>query len=301
MPSVSKTMLFKKATIETDFPPLTLQDMLEKTYSNKNCRTARSRFCAFGEEIRLINNYGTAFNSMQVGTFVSFVPGRTAFTLRWDEGNVLTYHQLAPDTESALVGNTLYFGVMGNNLAIIQQGTLKIEAFEEYLQWLLTERYEDVEAVHGFCFEDYEPQNRIEKVRYLELTVQAHVEQGQDGKLFVVGNGNELLPSLFPSDVVSLDKLHHDSIITAKIRLAVQKRPRLDAAQFDYLDDLADHFREENFQFYTFETQSGMCISNIKNFRLSKTVALPCTEDRELHPEAVWEAMYKWLTDVENL
>lgn len=294
MPTISKTLLYKRARFEPANDELTLQNLLEKVYDADGCRTAQGRFLAVGSAIRAINFHGVAFNTMQVGTFVNFEPGRPAqFISRGAEKDMLDVPLLPPDEHSDYLQNTMYFGIQDNDVVLIQSGGLTAEAFEEYLQWLIKEKSEILDADSYFILDDYLPADKQEKVRYLELNVQAHVEQTGGENYFIVGNAATMLQSLLPSDAISLDKLGKDSIINAKIRLTVQKRPKTD--DFDLLDDIADSFRNVEGVGYTFETTAGMRFSNLKNFRMSKSFALASLDNSTPNPDAVWEAMYKWL------
>ena len=294
MPTISKTLLYKRARFEPANDQLTLQHLLEKVYDADGCRTAQGRFLAVGSAIRAINFHSVAFNTMQVGTFVNFEPGRPAqFISRGAEKDMLEVPLLPPDEHSDYLQNTMYFGVQDNDVVLIQSGGLTAEAFEEYLQWLIKEKAEVLDADSYFILDDYLPVDKQEKVRYLELNVQAHVEQSGGEHYFIVGNAATMLQSLLPSDAISLDKLGKDSIINAKIRLTVQKRPKTD--DFDLLDDIADSFRNIEGVGFTFETTAGMRFSNLKNFRMSKSFALASLDGTAPNPDAVWEAMYKWL------
>lgn len=300
MATVSKTMHYKRAKAESDSQ--NLQNVLEQVYNSKTCQTAHGRLFAVGGEIRVINYHGIAFNTMQVGTFVSFEPGQSAYAVINTPGkDILNIAALPPEDHSAFLQSTLYFGIRGNDVVIIPSGRLNVEAFEEYLQWIIQEQAQiDTNVV----LSDYPATKRQENVRYLELSAQAGVTTS-NGTLFIVGPAYGLLSSMiFDGDAILPNKLCTDSIITAKIHLTVTKRPRLEEGEFDFLDDLADYFRNQvstpgiN---CTIETHQGMMFSDTKNFRFAKTFSCACTDKNALYPDAVWEAMYQWLTAIDKL
>jgi hypothetical protein len=188
---------------------------------------------------------------------------------------------------------------MDNHVVLIGSGDLKADAFEEYLSWLLSERSNVLDGDISLTLQNYESSNKQEHVKFLEVVSTAYLAEGKpEGTYFLVGDAVAMLQSLLPTDAVSLDKLGRDSLITAKIRLTVQKRPKTD--DFDLLDDIADSFRtlSEKEIGYTMETKAGAIISNIKDERLSKTVSLPLSYDDLPRPDSVWEAMYSWLDKI---
>ncbi len=301
MPSTSKTFIYKRARFESANKELTLQSLLERCYETDGCRTAQGRFLDIGGAIRCINYHGSAYNnSMQIGVMVRFEPGRHLPAIRRNDAADWLDMPLSPsEEETDFVQNVLYFGVSGNEIIILPSGSFNAAAFEEYLQWLLKFKSELLDADSYFSLTDYMPPDRQEKARYLEIVTQAYVEEMPGGANFIAGNATAILSSIFPSDAISLDKISNDSTITAKIRITMQKRPK--TTDFDLLDDIADSFRQSEGIGYSFDTAEGMRISNVKEFRFSKSFIIPTDRNNMPRLESVWEAMHSWLDKISNL
>lgn len=295
MPTISKALHYRIATFEGAKKEHTLQDLLVMAYDSERGETDSLRILVAGNQNRTINYHGEAFNSMQIGTLISYVPGDAERYVRIDKHN-LDIDILPAKEGYEYLHDTLCFGVLGNDVVVITSGTLNVEAFEEYLQWLLKEQTEILDADTYLTLRTFVPCGVQDKVKYLELKTKATVQSNSKGQMFLVGNAMDYLSGLLPNDVLPASLYSPDTVLAVSIRLTAQKRPRLAKDEHDFLDTLAYDVEDGSAGDieYCFETKQGAIISNYKDVRLSKTVSLPAT-GQALHLTAVWEAMYEFL------
>lgn len=134
--------------------PLTLQEMLTNTLTNKESRfnlaaNRRELLTSDGKSFRFINRFINYDSDMLLCQIVQFEQGRSQMTIVVDENadmfeitpisakDIKQSNQGNQSNATEFLESMAYFGVLGNHMVVMGSQTLKSKELERHLNWYL--------------------------------------------------------------------------------------------------------------------------------------------------------------------
>jgi hypothetical protein len=315
--SRAKTVVYKRAeVIGVTAPADALSLLLQRGLAA--CAKAEQRHFSVGSEqhTRILNTPRKHL-AMAAGVLIEFVPGELPMTVKLREGaEEYELTQVArPSAQEEFLRSQLFFGVLGDHVAIAQSPSLKAGHLEEYLTWFLAGQTKVLESSAKVILHDqiHLPEGVTEKklagVRSVRLTTSATAAG-------LVANGDELAPSLAPSRGSSTATLLRRLVssmlppdisealtgLAAEEGLAVEdlevsfevrRSGRIDKESRSLIDELAEVTRNSDDIDFSFEVPGVGTITR-RQLQLRKPISIKHTNGAAHFDELV-PKLYEWL------
>jgi hypothetical protein len=171
-----RTLHYRRATIiggdPTDLPP-DLQSLVATAIARKrSAKELRQHDQREQQAVRVIKPPYTR-DTLLCGVMLDYTEGSSQPILELDEEDEeMTLLALSPKERQHFLSSLLYFAIEGNDVILMQSRALAAGHFENYLNWLLSERAEVLKGGAKLFLSPLTPRDtrrELERVRWVEL------------------------------------------------------------------------------------------------------------------------------------
>lgn len=307
-----KRFTYKLAHIDGN--KFTLQQLLGASMAKRPCAVNRFQMIGVAQDVAHFINQSTTVSQALCGTFCAFTSGRHQTVLDMDAtATAFTVEAIpAPPGISGkkvrreFVDGTLYYCVFGNHVCMLQSAALRVQTFENYLNWFMEQAIPgrigpwSIKLTDQLHPEKYSKVKRIKKIRISDnLAVTAETTNGKE--VVSLDRENPAWKALcaFLKDINPIlpSDLRVEEIIKApqiKATLELAWKDRLPGDHTPLLDRIGTTLRHvEDELDYVIALAGGGTLTK-QDFKLSSETDIE-TVNGNPHESSVFKRLREWL------